>query len=124
LYMIAKNDLFILTNDPDLAKNNSEGYGANALAKSSVKKAKKSGALYGYADLGKAVESLPRELFTERDNEILDVVRGKEGSLEIVSSETTSEKTSFKLSYRFDGAMKDKDTYILDLINSMYVIFK
>ena len=124
LYMIAKNDLFILTNDPDLAKNNSDGYGANALGKTSVKKAKKSGTLYGYADLGKAVESLPRELFTERDNEILDVVRGKEGSLEIVSSETTSEKTSFKLSYRFDGAMKENDTYILDLINSMYVIFK
>lgn len=124
LYFVLKNDLFIITNNEDLAKNNSGGYGKNSISKSMVKKAKKSGAVYAYLDLGKAIESLPRGLFDDRENAVLDVVRGKRGEVELSSSETSATKTDFHLTYRFDGSIENSGTYILDLINSLYVVSK
>ena len=118
-----KNDLFILTNDENLVKNHAEGYGTNALAKKDAKAAKKSGIIYGYADLGLAIESLPRELFSDSENEMIDVVRGKSGKVALTSTNTSDSSTSFNLTYDFD-AQGDSDKYILDLINSMYVISK
>jgi hypothetical protein len=123
LYILMKNDLFILTNDENLVKNHAEGYGTNALAKKDAKAAKKSGIIYGYADLGLAIESLPRELFSDSENEMIDVVRGKSGKVALTSTNTSDSSTSFNLTYDFD-AQGDSDKYILDLINSMYVISK
>lgn len=124
LYMIPRNGLFILTNDFDLIDKHIDGYGKDALSKAAVKEAKKSGAIYAYVDLGKAIEDLPQGLFTDRENEVIDVVRGKEGNMQITSSQTTTEKTTINFNYRYDESVDDSGTYILDLINSMYVIFK
>lgn len=124
LYMILKNDLFIFTNDPRLATTHPNGYGANSLAKNRAKQAKKSGFIYGHADLGMAVESLPRGLFNDQENEMLDVIRGKSGKIELTSSKTSPNTTSMKLRYEFDGQTDDSGAYILDLINSLYVISK
>ncbi len=124
LYLIVKNDLFIVTNDSDLALNNSNGYGGNALDKKTQKTVKKSGVLYAYSDLGKAMEGLPRNIFSERENHIIDVTRGKTGSLEFSSTQTSKNKTSFNLTYNFEGEYDASSTYILDLINSLYVIAK
>lgn len=123
LYIIMKNDLFILTNDDNLAKRNVDGFGADALSKKDAKSAKKSGIVYGYADLGLAIESLPREIFSESENEMIDVVRGKSGKIALTSTNTSDSSTSFNLIYDFD-AQGDSDKYILDLINSMYIISK
>ncbi|MCH2229061.1 MAG: DUF4836 family protein [Crocinitomicaceae bacterium] len=123
LYLILKNDLFILTNDEHLAKNNSDGFGDQSIGKKEGKIAQKSGIVYGYADLGLAIESLPRELFNNRENEMIDVVRGKSGKISFTSTESTKEGTSFNLVYDFESE-GDSETYILDLINSMYVISK
>lgn len=124
LYMILKNNLFIFTNDPRLATTHPNGYGSNSLAKNRAKQAKKSGFIYGHADLGMAVESLPRGLFNDQENEMLDVIRGKSGKIELTSSKTSPNTTSMKLRYEFDGQTDDSGAYILDLINSLYVISK
>ena len=124
LYILLKNDLFILTNDADLAKNNSDGYGSNAISRAQGKKAKKSGVMYGFADLKKAIENIPRGIFSDQENELLDVVRGKSGELEISSSSTTRSKTDMRVTYSFDETVDTSGTYILDLINSLYVISK
>lgn len=123
LFIIMKNDLFILTNDENLAIRNVDGFGANALSKKNAKAAKKSGIIYGYADLGLAIESLPREIFSDSENEMIDVVRGKSGKIALTSTSTSDSSTSFNLIYDFD-AQGDSDKYILDLINSMYIISK
>ncbi|MDX2359244.1 MAG: hypothetical protein QNK23_00465 [Crocinitomicaceae bacterium] len=124
MYMILKNDLFIVTNDEDMARNHSEGYGADAIDKKLLKKAQKSGFMYGYADLGRAIENVPRDLFNDEENEMIDVIRGKSGMIEFTSTETSSEQTSFNLIYNFEGEYESTGTYILDLINSLYVITK
>lgn len=124
LYLIVNDGIFIITNDEELALNNPKGFGANSLAKATQKKALKSGVAYSYIDLGKAIETLPKSLFSDRENQLIDVTRGKTGSLEFTSSGTSSNKTSFNLTYNFEGEYDSSGTYILDLINSMYVIAK
>jgi hypothetical protein len=124
LYIMTQNDLFIMTNDEELAKDHPNGYGDKALSKKMAKRAKKSGALYAYADLGKAIESIPRGIFSDEENEIIDVIRGKSGTIELTSSETSSTETTFNLLYNFEGEYENSGTYILDLINSLYVISK
>lgn len=122
VYVITKNDLFIITNDEDLAKNHSSGYGADRISKKKLKIAKKSGSIYASADLGKAVEQLPRDIFNDQENELLDVVRGKSGHVELTSSGTNNTSFDLKLVYQFEGEYENSGTYILDLINSIYVL--
>ena len=124
LYLIVNEGIFIITNDEQLAINNPKGFGANALSKTIQKKALKSGVSYAYIDLGKAIETLPKNLFSDRENQLIDVTRGKTGSLEFTSSGTSRNKTSFNLTYNFEGEYDNSGTYILDLINSLYVIAK
>ena len=124
LYFVLKNDLFIVTNDRDLAVNSPNGYGKNAISKKEAKRARKNGIMYGHADLGKAIESLPKDLFSDQENELIDVIRGKSGTMEVKSTATTTENTDVSFTYSFDHETDNYGTYILDLINSLYVISK
>jgi hypothetical protein len=124
LYMINKNGLFIFTNDEDLALNHSDGYGKNALDKAAVKQLKKSGFMYAHMDWGKAIDRFPRDFFNSRQNELLDAMRGKTGVLEMVTSETTAAKTTIDLTYKFTGNYENSGKYLLDLLNSIYIISK
>jgi hypothetical protein len=124
LYVFVRNGLILYTNDAKLALQHPDGYGAEALEKNLAKAAQSSGFLYGYADLGKAIEGLPRELFTDRENEMLDVIRGKSGHVQFTSTATSAQSTDFKLHYAYEGDSDSSGTYILDLINSLYVISK
>ncbi len=124
LFFILKNDLFIVTNDDDLARNHSNGYGSLALNKKTAKAAKKSGMMYAKVNTDRAIQDLPARMFSDYENELLDVIRGKSGNLVMSSAKATKRNTDFKLSYQFNGEGTDAGTYILDLINSLYVISK
>jgi hypothetical protein len=124
LFIINQNDLLIFTNDEDLAKNHSNGYGANSLKGSEAKKAKKSKFMYAFFDWGVALNQVPKDLFNDKQNEILNAMRGKTGLIELTSSKTTKEKTSFNLSYTFEGDYENSGKYLLDLVNSIYVLTK
>jgi hypothetical protein len=124
MYIINQNGLLIFTNDEDLAKNNNGGYGANSLKGKAAKVAKKSKFMYAYFDWGIALNKVPKEVFSLKQNEILDALRGKTGKLELTSSKTTVKKTSFKLNYSFEGNYDNSGKYLLDLINSIYVLSK
>ncbi len=124
LYIISKNDLLIFTNDEDMAKNHNSGYGSQALKGPKAKAAKKSKFMYAYFDWGLALNNLPKEMFDTKQNEILDAMRGKSGVIELKSSKTTKEKTSFDVSYKFEGDFENSGKYLLDLVNSIYVLSK
>lgn len=124
LYFMLKNDLFIVTNDGTLAKENPNGYGSLALSKKEAKRARKSGTFYGHVDAGRSLSNLPTSLFSESENEIIDVVRGKSGTMEITSTKASNTEMNFKLDYQFEGEYESTGTYFLDLINSLYVISK
>ncbi len=124
LFFILQNGLFIVTNDDDLARNHSKGYGSLALNKKTAKAAKKSGMMYAKVNTDRAIQDLPASMFNDYENEILDVIRGKSGDLVMSSSASTKTSTDFQLSYNFNGTDTDAGTYILDLINSLYIISK
>lgn len=124
LFFILQNDLFIVTNDEDLARNHAKGYGSLALNKKTAKEAKKSGIMYAKVNTDRAIQDLPARMFSDYENELLDVLRGKSGNLVMSSSKSTVKNTDLQLSYNFNGEGTDAGTYILDLINSLYVISK
>lgn len=124
IYLVLKNDLLIVSNDAEFAQNNSNGYSSELIDKNALKQAKKSGAFYAKIDLDDAIAKIPKEIFTERENNVIDVVRGKNGIVEITSAKTTSTGTTFNLNYNYDADLNDSGKYILDLINSIYVISK
>ena len=124
LFIINKNGLLIITNDEDLALNHSDGYGKAALSGKAAKQIKSSGLMYSYVDWSKTIEKLPREIFTPSQNEILDAMRQKTGIMEVVSSKSTKEKTTFDVVYNCSEQCGNSSKYILDLINSIYVLTK
>lgn len=124
LYMINKNGLFIFTNDEDLAINHSNGYGSEKISRKDARKNKKSGFVYGYINWGEIIDKLPREMFNQEQNDLLGAMRGKTGEMEITSSKTTKSHTHFDITYNFTGQYENAGKYILDLINSIYVISK
>jgi hypothetical protein len=124
LYMINKNGLFIFTNDEDLAINHADGYGSEALGKDAVKRIKSSHFMYAHMDWGKAIDRFPRDFFNSTQNEILDAMRGKTGVMELVTTDTSAEKTNLNLTYSFTGKYENSGKYLLDLLNSIYIISK
>jgi len=120
VYLLITDDHFIITNDEDLVKNHTDGFGDNSIQSTSSKSIKKSGVLYAHADLNKVTSDLPKEMFNHHENELLDIIREKNGTLEISSSSTGNSNTSFSVHY---DTNEDKNSlkYILDLINSLYV---
>ena len=123
IYIINKNGVFVVTNDADFASNHSNGFGSKAISKKRLKTARKGGSMYAYADMNRAIDELPRELFSDRDNEMLDVFRGKTGTIELTSTRSSGAHSNYALTYTFDS-QEDSGTYILDLINSLYIISK
>ncbi len=124
LYMISKNGLFIFTNDENLALNHASGYGAEAISKKDAKKSKKSGFMYAQIDWANAIDRFPRDFFNARQNEIIDAMRGKTGIMELTSSKTSIHGTQFNLEYNYQGSYDNSGKYLLDLLNSLYVITK
>lgn len=123
MYIINKNGVVIFTNDENLAKNNNNGFGSNAVPKKRMKKALKGGSLYAFADMNRAISELPNEMFDDEQNELLDVFRGKTGNVQLTSMKSGKNESKYEITYRFDS-QEDSGTYILDLINSLYVIGK
>jgi hypothetical protein len=123
LFLINKNGLLIMTNDEDLAVNHSNGYGKEKLANVNVKKAKKSGFMYGAVDIAETLNRFPLDILNPRQTEMIQSLKGKSGKLELTSSETTSNHTSFDLKYVYEG-QESSAKHLLDLINTIYVVSK
>lgn len=122
LYVLNTGKLLIFTNDEDLVRLHPDGYKELALGKKEQKNAKKSGFMYGSVDITETLDRFPTEVLTPRNAEIVSSLKGKSGKLELTSSETTTEHTTFKLSYSFVGT-ESTGKHLLDLVNSLYLIY-
>ena len=123
LYMINKNGLFIFSNDENLAVNYSNGYGANALSSKKASKVKKNGFMYGFVDVSSTLNRFPDDLLGPKQNEMIQLLKGKSGSFELKSSKTTKDKTSISLTYSYVGN-EQTGKHLLDLINTIYIVTK
>jgi hypothetical protein len=93
------------------------------LAKINVKKAKKSGFMYGAVDISETLNRFPTDILNPRQNEMIQSLKGKSGKLELTSSETTKSHTSFNITYAYEGK-ESSAKHLLDLINTIYVVSK
>lgn len=124
LYILNKDDMFVLTNDENLAIHHSNGFGKNKLSKKQLKKAKKSGFVYAQIDWSKTINTLPREIFSTEQAELLDAMSGKTGVMTLTSSKTTKTNTKYDVRYDFNGSYENPGQYVLDLVNSLYIMMK
>jgi hypothetical protein len=124
LYIINKNGLFIFTNDSSLLENNANGYGKNSLSKKEAKSARNGGFVYAQIDWSKTLKELPKELFSIEQMDMLNAMQQKTGTMVLTSSKTNIEKTAYNLNYNFIGTYENSGKYLLDLINSLYIISK
>jgi hypothetical protein len=124
LYMINRNGLFIFTNDEDLAIYHSDGYGKNALSGSAARASRKSGFMYANVNWGKAIDNFPPDFGSGRQIEMINAMRGKTGSMVLTTTKTTKERTHFNLVYDYKGSYENSGKYLLDLLNSVYIISK
>ncbi len=124
LYMINKNGVFILTNDEDLAKNYTNGYDKKAISSKELKKASQGGMMYAKIDLNSTVNLFPRDIFSPKENEIIDALRGKSGTMELTTSKTLKEQTNLNLTYDFVTGKEGTGEHVLDMINAIYILTK
>jgi hypothetical protein len=124
LYIINRNNLFIVTNDILLARDNTNGYGKNQISGAIAKAATKSKFIYSYMNAGIALEQFPETMFSADQNELLSALRGKAGILEMSTSKSTKTNTKVDINYVFSSAQPNAGKYLLDLINSIYIITK
>lgn len=124
LYMINDGGLFILTNDEDMALNHTKGYGAQKMPRKQMKKAMHSGFVYSEIDWSKTFTSIPKEMFSDEQAEMLSSLSGQSGKMVLTSSKTTKNGTDFQVNYSYNGEYENSGKYVLDLINSLYVVLK
>lgn len=124
VYVINRNGLLVITNDESLATEHIDGYGKHALSGKKAKNAKKSKFMYSYFNIGEVLSKIPKQVFTAKQNKVLDSMRGKEGYIELTTLKTSTLNTDFEINYYFQGAYTDSGKYLLDLINSAFVLAK
>lgn len=115
--------MFIVTNDRDLAENHREGYGKEALSKRAIKAIKKSGTMAGYANLQQVAQKFPSDFLDPSQQQLMDFLRNKTGSISLQSGETTEQSTSVTLNYSFNDTEKSSK-HFLDLLNTLYLLTK
>ncbi len=124
VYVINRNGLLVITNDESLAIENLDGYGNKSLSGKKAKNAKKSKFMYSYFNIGEVLSKIPKQVFTAKQNKVLDSMRGKEGYIEMTTLKTSSSYTDFEINYYFQGKYTDSGKYLLDLINSAFILAK
>lgn len=123
LYLLSKNDLFIVTNDEDLVKNHSDGYGSQALSKKATKELKKAGFMNGFIDIEATAKKFPTELLNGEQQEIIEALKGNSGKMNLRSSATSTTQTNLSLEYTYEGN-ENSGKHLLELINTMYLLSK
>lgn len=124
VYVINRNGLLVVTNDESLVVDHLDGYGNHALSGKKAKNAKKSRFMYSYFNIGEVLSKIPKQVFTAKQNKVLDSMRGKEGYIEMTTLKTSSSYTDFEINYYFQGKYTDSGKYLLDLINSAFILAK
>lgn len=123
VFLIQARNMFLITNDQDLAENHRDGYGKEALSKRAVKSLKKSGTMAGFANLQQVAQKFPSDFLDPSQQQLMEFLRNKTGSVTLRSGETTLQSTSVKLKYSFNDSEKS-GKHFLDLLNTLYLLTK
>jgi hypothetical protein len=74
--------------------------------------------------MGEVLSKLPQKLYPQKQRNVLNALKGKEGFVELTTVKTKRTSTKFTLNYYFQGEYKDSGKYLLDLINAAFILSK
>ncbi|MFM7388064.1 MAG: hypothetical protein ACKO5L_07885 [Bacteroidota bacterium] len=123
VFLIQAKGMFLITNDQDLAENHRDGYGKDAMSKRAVKSLKNSGTMAGFANLQQVAQKFPSDFLDPSQQQLMEFLRNKTGSVTLQSGETTLQSTSVKVKYFFNDSEKSAK-HFLDLLNTLYLLTK
>jgi hypothetical protein len=121
-YFAIVGDLVLLSVDENLFTTHANGYAKSEQIKAS--KLKKSKLMYINLDLDNALKKLPREVLSERQNEILGSLVDKTGVLEFKTIKTSKKEATFQINYSLNENIENNGKYLLDLVNSLFMLTK
>jgi len=121
-YFAIVGNTVIFSVDENLFTTHLNGYAKSERV--NIKKAKKSKFTFVHLDLDQALMKLPKEVLTERQNEIVSALTNKSGIIELKTVKNTRKETSFQLNYTLNEDIENNGKYLLDLINSLYTLTK
>lgn len=122
VYFAIVDDIVLFSVDENLFTTHLHGYAKSERMNS--KEAKKSRFTYIKFDVDKTLSKLPRELLTERQNELIGTLLNKTGVIEFKTKHISKKQAEFKLNYILNENIENNGKYLLDLVNSLYTFTK
>lgn len=122
LYFAIVDDIVLLSVDENLFTTHLNGYAKSE--RINIKKAKRSKFTYVHLDLDNALKRLPREVLSERQNDIINTLINRSGVIDFRTVKVDKEEARFQISYSFNEDIENNGKYLLDLINSLYTFIK
>lgn len=116
-YVIVKDNIVLFTNDVSLTKENSNGYGNQALGGDLYKKARSSKVVYGHLNTQKFPEQWAK--FSDQNpnkKEEMEALEKRMGMLEIRHHESTKNAVSMLLEFQFAGTYQNGAYYLMDIL--------
>lgn len=122
VYFAVVKDVLIISVDENLFTTHIDGYAKSEQIK--ISKAKKSKFTYINVNLDQTIKKLPRELLSERQNEIIGTLIDKTGNIEFKTKKISPKDARFQLTYTLNEDIENNGKYLLDLVNSLYTLTK
>lgn len=122
VYFAIVNDIIVISVDENLFTTHLLGYAKSERVKNS--KAQKSKFTYVKADLDQALAKLPKEVLSESQVQVVNALSNKSGNIELKTIKSNAKSTNFKLNYTLNENIENNGKYLLDLVNSLYILMK
>ena len=122
VYFAVVKDVLVISVDENLFTTHLNGYAKSEQIK--ISKAKKSKFTYINVNLDQTIKKLPRELLSEKQNEIIGTLIDKTGIVEFKTKKISSKDARFQLTYTLNEDIENNGKYLLDLVNSLYTLTK
>ncbi|HRO74585.1 MAG TPA: hypothetical protein PLP27_00375 [Crocinitomicaceae bacterium] len=122
VYFAVVKDVLIISVDENLFTTHIDGYAKSEQIK--ISKAKKSKFTYINVNLDQTIKKLPRELLSEKQNEIIGTLIDKTGNIEFKTKKISPKDARFQLTYTLNEDIENNGKYLLDLVNSLYTLTK
>lgn len=119
-FIMLVGDIFILTNNEDLVKNYSQGYGKNAISSAEQKAILAQPLTYAKLDWDGLPEELMELSSSKSERDMLSSLKDKSGSFELTVPEIEKEYYTMKMNYRFHGKYKNGAYYMMEILSTLY----
>lgn len=118
-YLMVQGDIIILTNEQDIIRNNSKGYGKNALSGTQAKKAGNAKLMYAHVNLENLPQELTELITNPSDRKFIRALSEKPGYIALEMGDMGKSSYALKATYTYHGKQKSGAHYLMEVLNLM-----